>query len=763
MATKPQTNEEALQQINEKQDKLRADLKDALANKDSKKAQQLYDDLSALEAQKRSMAKFLGVPIGAIGSGLQSNLKGVVTFPLDLPMMLRNLATGEGNQMPSEFLGGLFKDFTGAPALNIQDQPASMESAVPFRAAQGFTPGGGAKMLAATTALGAADAAMGDDGMLQLGFGAGLLTAGGIKALKGMRDNSRMKAFVKGLPSAEGNAFSKFMMTGQGSDDPMVNAALQRLANNPEYSELFAKLRRGATEAATAGMQPAASKLSETEATTAAVTGIAAKIKGLKEAMTTAPQKAFERAYGYAGDKPLVSPSKTLQAVRDLKEQYQAKGSPDSEKAVALLQQLEDKLAPKGAIPGAAGRTVVTQRAVTGRDAAGMPTTSYEPMTVNVPGSKGYEFSYGERKLTVPEIQGWLSEFGAKASSEGALFPELSLPAQDRIMKTVFGSLKDDLRVSVGATDDVLERKALSSLMEARKATEQAATSYNNAVAQGLPAWLKNKPLNTITPEELFSEYNKLNKGQRDVVRQYLSGVDDEALKFIDRKVYDDFVATARAQNPDGTYGTNLEKLAQKWATLKAADKDAVSQALGTNAAEFDKRMKDAEVFSRKMQVNQPAGKEMIPNQQVADVEAVVGAAAGYSPAKITRTALQAINIFGDKPFSGLSDEQLLKALLTKEGKEFLKQGSLNPRSAKTLEALTQANNAALPAYVGARLLSQQQQQPEAAPQQQQTPALEITPEDIITDTDVAPAPTTPATAPQQKPITLNEEDLVLQ
>ena len=767
MATRPKTNQEALQQIKVKQDKIRDELKTALSKQDSNTAKKLYDELGMLEAQKRSMVVLGGVPIGAMAAGLQGGVVGAATFPLDAATMLRNFAMGEKNQMPSAFLGGLFREYTGAPSLNTLTEPASEESAVPFRAAQGFGsaigPGGSVKMLLTQAGLGAADALMGDEGMLQLGFGAAQLGLGGFKALKGLRDNSRMKEFVKGLPSNEQNAFSKFMATGQGSDDPMVNAAFQRLSTDPKYSEIFAKLRKGATEASTAGMQPAASKLTEAEAATGAITGIAAKIKGLKEQMTEGPKKAFERAYGYAGDKPLVSPTNTLENIRRLKAQFAAKGSPDSEKAVTLLQQLEDKLSPKGAIPSSPGTTADAQRLVTGMDAAGMPTTSTVPMTVNVPGARGYTFGYGEKKMTVPEIQGWLSEFGAKAASGDSLFPELSLSAQERIMKTVFGSLKDDLRLSVGGADDVLDRKAITSLMEARKTTEQAATTYNNAIAQGLPAWMKTKPLNTIAPEELFAEYGKLNKTQRDVVRGYLNDVDPESLKFIDRKVYDDFVASAQGKNPDGTFGTSLEKLAGNWRTLKAADKDAITQALGTNADEFDKRMKDAEVFTRRMQVRQPITEELIPSDKIGSVEAATGAVAGYAPAKGIRTALQTINVFGEKPFGGLSDEQLMKVLLTNEGKDFLKQGKLSGNSAKTLEALTRVDSAAIPTYIGSKLLLQQQQRPGEPPA---APSISISPEDIVMDEEPSAQSTEPmqpqtGQPAQSSPITISESDLV--
>lgn len=728
MATKPETNAEALQQIIQQQDKLRVELKDALAKQDSKKAQKLYDEIWALDSKKRSMATAFGIPIGAIGSGLQSGLMGALTFPMDALPMLHKAITGDKRPLPSETVGSLFKEYFNAPSLNIQNEPASMESAVPFRAAQGFAgvtgPGVGPKMVAASTAVSAADAAMGDEGMLQLAFGGALLTAGGFKALKSMRDNSRMKEFVKGLPSNEQNAFSRYMMTGQGSDDPQVAAAIQKLSTDTKYAELFAKLREGATKAATAGVSPAASKIGEAEATTAAATGIAAKLEGLRKNITEGASSLFERAKGYGANRDIVNTDNTLNQIDKLIIEFGAGKTDDARSTVAFLNRLRDSMKDGG------GWSLKT-------------------------------------KMTVEEAQKFMQEFGVQAGQGESLIKDVSLGTQTRIASALFGAMKDDVRASKAtilksADYDMNDVKALDLLNAAREKTRIAAQKYNDVIAQGLPAFLKNNPLNTITPEQLHLEYMKLNKGQRDLVRSFLSGTDDEALKFIDKKIFDDFVASARSRNPDGTFGTNLEALATKWDGMKPAEKDAIAQALGTNFSEFDKRMKDAQVFTRRMQVAQPSTQELIPQQQVANLEAVVGATpAGYAGAKQARTILQTINVFGDKAFNGLSDEQLMKVLLTDEGKAFLKQAKLSPNSAKTLEALTKVESAVVPAYAGGRILAtpaQQTQQP-IAPVQPEAPSFQISDEDLVPAEDTMQ----PAQPTQPKSFTISDEDLVLQ
>ena len=83
---------------------------------------------------------------------------------------------------------------------------------------------------------------------------------------------------------------------------------------------------------------------------------------------------------------------------------------------------------------------------------------------------------------------------------------------------------------------------------------------------------------------------------------------------------------------------------------------------------------------------------------------------------------------------------QLAKLLLPKEGLDFLKNASISPRGQKTLEALTNLNNAELPAFyqagaqygrAGARMgTADQPTVQEPAQQQEQAP--QITPEQAL-------------------------------
>jgi hypothetical protein len=76
---------------------------------------------------------------------------------------------------------------------------------------------------------------------------------------------------------------------------------------------------------------------------------------------------------------------------------------------------------------------------------------------------------------------------------------------------------------------------------------------------------------------------------------------------------------------------------------------------------------------------------------------------ASYQGAKIAQLSIDAVNQLFKK--RGLSEEQLMKVLLTPEGKDFLSNAALSPQSAKTLESLIKVEQPAsfsLPAFSAA-------------------------------------------------------------
>lgn len=311
--------------------------------------------------------------------------------------------------------------------------------------------------------------------------------------------------------------------------------------------------------------------------------------------------------------------------------------------------------------------------------------------TTSLQASRGTPVSYQNtpNKLTVEQTQGILSEFGKKASAGDNLIKDLSISDERVISSAIFGGMKQDLRNAI-KTSTGNDKAALNLLSEARGRVEKASTAYREAIAQGMPAYLQNKTLAEVSPEELLITYKSLTPTQRASMRSWVENTDSAALSVLDKQVFDEFVNRARTPNATGVETVNLELMAKNWRGLNAVDRDALATALGTNADEFGNRMRDAELMTRKMSVAVPSEPAIIGGQTVREASAVLGATGGYSAAKVGQLALDVVNSFSK---GGLNEDQLMKALLTPEGAKFLKTAALSPRSANVLDDLTKMEN----------------------------------------------------------------------
>jgi len=310
-------------------------------------------------------------------------------------------------------------------------------------------------------------------------------------------------------------------------------------------------------------------------------------------------------------------------------------------------------------------------------------------IVMNIPGAQPYTFNRGPQKLTVEQVQGLLSEFGKKASAGDNLIKDLALSDERIISSAIFGGMKDDL-AAAAKTATGNDKAALNLLTTARDKVAKSSAAYNEAIAQGMPAFLQNKSLAEISPEDLFRTYTSLTPTQRATMRSWVENTDAAALSVLDKQVFDNFVSSARKPNATGVETVDLATLAANWRGLDAVSKDALVTALGTNAAEFGKRMSDAELMTRKMRVASPVEESTISPGTVRETSAVIGASSGYGPAKLGQLSLDLVNSFTK---NGLTEDQLMKALLTPEGASFLKNASLSPRSASVLDDLTKMEN----------------------------------------------------------------------
>jgi hypothetical protein len=483
------------------------------------------------------------------------------------------------------------------------------------------------------------------------------LVVGGVRGYSAKGQQDKINEYKKLLPEGDKNIFDEFMLRGQASSDPVIAADIARLSRSPKYLELITALNEGAAKKAVLGIEPKAAALTQEQAKTGVIQGIQNKLEAIRDSKSNG---LFEKAKGYGANIPLVDPTATLANIDGLIARYSAQTTPNADRAVQVLRGIRERL--------------VTEVPVNPEQVALRGATGPIEMT---------------NKRTVEQVQGVLSEFGKKASAGDNLIKDLSISDERIISSAIFGGMKDDLRTAI-KTSSGNDKAALNLLSEARNRVEKSSTAYREAISQGMPAYLQNKTLAEVSPEELLVTYKALTPNQRATMRSWIENTDSAALSVLDKQVFDDFVNKARAPNATGVETVNLELMAKNWRGLNTVDKDALATALGTSAGEFGSRMKDAELMTRKMSVSQPTVPPIIGGETVREASAVLGAAGGYATSKVGQLGLDIVNSFSK---GGLNEDQLMKALLTPEGAQFLKTAALSPRSANVLSDLTKMEN----------------------------------------------------------------------
>lgn len=508
------------------------------------------------------------------------------------------------------------------------------------------------------------------------------LVRGGVTGLQSKAQQKRIEEYRSLLPAKDANTFSEFMLRGQGSSDPVIAADIARLSSSPKYLELITALNEGA--AAKAIPKAREPRLTPEQSKVGIIQSIQNKLDGIRDSKAGS---LFEKAKGYGAGQGLVDPTITIGKIDELIGRYTAQATPNAERAVEVLTGIRDRLSPSFAVEGRGSYTYSSPS--TARDTLTNAPIPGAPVNYTVPGSSGYTVNQGAQKLTVEQVQGLLSEFGKKASTGDNLIKDLALSDERIISSAIFGGMKDDLATAAkNATGN--DKAALNLLTTARDKVAKASAAYNEAIAQGMPAFLQNKSLAEISPEDLFKTYTSLTPTQRATMRSWVSDTNNEALMNLDKQVFDNFVSSARKPNALGVETVDLATLAANWRGLDTISKDALVTALGTTAPEFGKRMADAELMTRKMRTSNVAGEATISPGTIRETSAVIGASSGYGPAKLGQLSMDLVNSFTK---NGLTEDQLMKALMTPEGASFLKNAALSPRSAKVLDDLSKMEN----------------------------------------------------------------------
>ena len=644
--------------------------------------------------------------IGELGSGVVSAATGLLTGIPDIAIGGYNLYQEKRSPTLSELIAGK-RGMFGEEAGKL---PSLREKTLEFA---GMTPEATSKEGALLQS--APDIAVGLVGLTQL-------AQFGWKAFKDRKLMSKADELLGELNPSERNMFQNYMVRGQGSSSPEVAAMIEKVRKNPKYSELFTAMENEAAKEALKGIRPRASVQTPEEAATGIAKTIQDKLEAVKNARKTAGNEAFEKAFKQAGDVPFVETTATRATIEKLRGQY-----PDNDSVLSYLNKLENKLlvdTPTGTVPD---------------------------------------------KLTVQRLQGFLHEFGKKAEGGDSVVTGLALDDMKRVNNALFGGLANDLSNTTRVASDVSQKKAAGYLIQARNQYKTASEEYDALISQGIPKFLQNKSFNEITIEDLTKAYQQTNQAQRQQFREWVGGNRAESLKAIDKRVFDDFIKDAYKKQPDGTFTYDLGAISDKWNTVKATDPNLAGQvvdALGTNASEFSKRMKDAAVFTRKIQIGTaPVDEAVVGGGLARDIEALAGTVGGYQIGKATRLTTDAVNaIFKDK---GLTEQQLMTVLLSGEGKKFLQNAAISPQSKNTLQSLADLDKASpiLP-FAAATTALPTTQAPTQEPTVEMPPNIELPPELMsMPSTNIelppeigAPPPQPTTTIDQQRQAIFNAE-----
>lgn len=651
MATRPISREESKAAILQERNKYAQLLKQAEVSGDRAAYQRYSDQISKLDSQLRGTGL-----LGEIGSGIASAGVGLLTGIPDIVISGYNAAANP--TVPMKTLRERALEFAQIPT-----QATSEEGSIAYGTPE-----------VATAAV-----------------GIGQLATLGYQGTKAWLKSRKVEALLSKLDPADANRFKAYMVRGQGSSNAEVAAKIAELRTNPKYTEIFNTLDDAATKAALTNMAPRPSRMEESTAASKMAQAVEDKLASLRKARTEAGNANFTKAFEQGGDRAILDTGNLLEKVRGLKKEYAAQNSDSAKSAVKWLQSIEDDLVPSFNVPARAGTSYTSP--TTARDTLTNAPIPGKEVTYNIPGSEAYTVTQAPRKLTVQETQAKLKEWGRSAKAEDQVVRDLAISDEQRISSILFGAVKDDLEASLKAASNVADKKALGYLSSAREQTSKASKAYNDVVAQGMPSAFKNKASNEIDFETLATEYKNLNPTQRTVFRDWVGENNKEALQAIDRDIFQSFKAKHTGELADGTIGTDLKSMAQDWSMMSPKEQDALAKALGTNRNEFNGRMRDALVFTRRLKTGGLGADEEASKALTREASAVVGSTPlGYQGAKVTQLAG---DVFSGFRSGVISDELAMRALLTPEGANFLKAAKMSPGSQETLKALTALDQAA--------------------------------------------------------------------
>lgn len=571
--------------------------------------------------------------VGGIGTGAID----VASFIPDIGIAAANMF---GADIPS--LSGTVKGYLSEKGRNIPIGRALTKEEDPyFGFAQGAVqiPTRTLKGTLAQSSIYGTAGAIDTSGLSTSVLGSLQAITGIAQALKTGYGSYKAKDLISGLPEDTQSNLKAFLLKGQTSGDPKIAALIKQLKSNPETAEILSVLEKGARDQTIKGVSPL---FTEGPIAVPIAKAIQQRVNALQYKITGDPvKKQFSRAKEILGDNPSIDITSTLENLNQLKAGFARQGTDSAEAAIKSIDKIQDKLM-----------------------------SDFQGRKIGL--------------TTVDKLQANLSAFGKKAAGEENLLSGVTISDQERVAAAVFGGLKTDLDIAKKAGNTDI-RKAALILSNARNDVSNGYAAYNKFIAQGLPEKLKNVSLDQLDDAKFTEIFKGLSADQRKSVLPIIEAQAPEAVDRLRAAYYKDFLQPAYKRLSDGTYGYDFESIVKKYNTMDDTQKELLSFSLGSNMKDFDARMKDATDFFRFNQKVQPRFESKgLAGEDISKAEAAVGAVGGYQPAKAAGVVLRAYNGLTQ----GLSDTDILKILLTPEGKAFLRTAKLSPTSTKTLESL---------------------------------------------------------------------------
>jgi hypothetical protein len=636
---------------------------DSTDSKDKARASELKSEIGKIQNQLMMTGGF-----GALGGGLAKGVTSLITAIPDLAIMGYDLV-----RSPS--LGELVTGKQSTKLFSERMMPGvesvSQEQAGLFGVGKGVgsSLGFGKTMSALNVGANWFDEYMaGGTPMAQTALAVGSLAEAGRRGAYAWLQSRNAKKLLDTLPADEVKLLKDYIVKGQTSTDPLIAGQIAKLRADPKYAEIFNTLQTKAGEKILAGArQEVNPNYPVSGAGKDVFKSVDFEVTNYKDKIKTVAEDLYKKAAKLSSDTPMVNTGNTQNAIAEQIKTLSRSELNDSKAAVRFLEGLQQEL------------------------------------TVNP-------------KMTVPQFQTWVTDFGRKARGNESLVSEVSVGTQKVISSAIFGGLKDDLRL-MGTSTDKTERAVSNLLQTASTKTKDAVDKYETFIADGLPAAFKNKVIAQMSTEDVLNTISGIkDPAVKAKTLALIKNTEPDAFRLVQQRTFDDFMTSVKAGAGETTGKIDLKALANRWSGLNASEKDNLAISMGTTVKDFDERIGEVDKFFRYGQ--QFAGEQAAAKINPSEASQLGFAATGgsYTGGKVAGLAANLWN----SAKGGLNNDQVMNILLAPETKGIMKEVITNPNSVKTLETIDKAmTTRILPPVLAAgreAVLSTDQQMSKPAP-----------------------------------------------